>query len=213
MEVTLSVLAEKPLIVGSVKCREKVTQKFVLQILLVLTCHCGSASRGLLPSLKCIAFLWAHELIVVHFLWRYNAKYTCWCEILDRLCNACTLKRAFEPWFGTLAFQLAVESIHGQPISTEMYVSTRPQLPNYSTASKISISFAVGLLFKTRAFHESTKNSIFLDFFLFRYFMQKINDAEIWWLTIWRFGLAQMHQKRFYSKVIHVKASRKIDEK
>ena len=36
MEVTLSVLAEKPLIVGSVKCREKVIQKFVLQILLVL---------------------------------------------------------------------------------------------------------------------------------------------------------------------------------
>lgn len=57
MEVTLSVLAKKPLIVGSVKCREKVIQKFVLQILLVLTSHCGSASRGLLASLKCIAFL------------------------------------------------------------------------------------------------------------------------------------------------------------
>lgn len=93
-----------------------------------------------------------------HYLWRYNVKYTCWCEILDRLCNACTFKRAFEPWFGTLAFQLAVESIHGQPISTEMYVSTRPQLPNYSTASKIiSISFAVGLLVQTSVTGRFTK--------------------------------------------------------
>ena len=57
MEVTLSVLVKKPLIVGSVKCREKVIQKFVLQILLVLTSHYGSASRGLLASLKCISFL------------------------------------------------------------------------------------------------------------------------------------------------------------